>query len=228
MRAAPVCPRCFGPLHAPNAWSSAWRCGVHGDVPPLHTHRPSDAAFDAVRRDARVPVWMPWPLPAGWLVTGFAAAGDERTGGLATVVALSGPSVTWGPADMLLIAEEPGIGLGAAYAGLAGPDPGDGLGTGPPHAKVDVRGHPAALWCVDGVPADRAAYVGEALGNWLWAIAWPAEVGCLIALAEFGLRDLSDPDQVIDLPYGAFSPRLEVGPDAGPGAGSDAGIDTER
>ena len=75
MRAAPVCPRCFGPLHAPSAWSSAWRCGVHGDVPPLHTHRPSDAAFDAVRRMARVPVWVPWPLPAGWpRVLGFAGA----------------------------------------------------------------------------------------------------------------------------------------------------------
>jgi hypothetical protein len=111
---------------------------------------------------------------------------------------------------MLLIAEEPGVGLGAAYAGLPGPDPGGGVGDGPPHAKADIRGHPTPLWCVEGVPPDRAVYVGEALGNWLWAIAWPAEVGCLIALTEFDLRDLSDPDQIFDLPYGAFSPRLQI------------------
>lgn len=184
---------------------------MHGDVLPLQPpHHPSLAALDAVRRAARVPVWLPWPLPAGWLVTGFAEVGDERTGKRASVVAISGPSVTHGPADMLLIAEEPGVGLGAAYAGLDGPDPGTDIGDGPPHAKLDVRGRPTALWCVRGVPGDRAVYVGEALGQWLWTIAWPAEVGCFIALAHLSLRDLRDLDQALDLPFGAFSPRLDV------------------
>ncbi|GGS65148.1 hypothetical protein GCM10010156_25100 [Planobispora rosea] len=163
--------------------------------------------MEAISQNARVPVWLPWPLPTGWLVTGFAEVGDERSGGRATVVALSGPSVTHGPADLLIIAEEPGIGLGAAFAGLEGPDPGDGFGDGPPHAKIDVKGHPAALWCVDS-GSDRAAYAGEALGDWLWTIAWPAEAGCLIALAELSLRDLRDDGQAYELPFGAFSPRL--------------------
>ncbi len=153
-----------------------------------------------------VPVWLPWPLPPGWLVTGFAEVGDERTGARATVVALGGPSLSGGPADLLVIAEEPGVGLGAAYAGLDGPDPGEGFDSGPPNAKIQVLGHPTALWCVGGAD-DRAVYAGEALGNWLWTIAWPAEAGCLTAMAELSLHDLRDLD--LQLPFGAFSPRLE-------------------
>ncbi|GLW97750.1 DUF6758 family protein [Microtetraspora sp. NBRC 16547] len=213
MRAAPSCPRCFGPLHEPNVWNSSWRCDAHGDVLPFQPpHHPSQAALDALRQSSAVPVWVPWPLPAGWLVTGFAEVGDERTGGRASVVALSGPSVTHGPADLLLIAEEPGVGLGAAYAGLDGPDPGTEFDAGPPNAKIEIRGHPGALWCLKGVPPDRAVYVGEALGNWLWLIAWPAEVGCFISLAQLSLRDLRDNDQELDLPFGAFSPRLDDEP----------------
>jgi hypothetical protein len=166
------------------------------------------AALDALRQNARVPVWLPWPLPIGWLVTGFAEAGDERTGIRASVVAVSGPSITYGPADMLVIAEEPGVGLGANYAGLDGPDPGTDFGATPPHAKIDVRGHPTALWCVPEAPGDRAVYVGEALGHWLWTIARPAEVGCFIALAHLSLRDMRDDDQMLDLPFGAISPLL--------------------
>lgn len=172
--------------------------------PPRH---PSSAAAEAVGKSARVPAWVPWPLPAGWLVTGFAEVGDDRSGIRATVVALSGPSLTQGPADLLIIAEEPGIGLGAAFAGLSGTDPGVGFGEGPPHAKIEVRGHPAALWCAGAAP-DRAVYVGEALGNWLWVVIWPPEAGYLITLSEFSLRDLRDHDQTLDLPFGAFSPRL--------------------
>nr|WP_113704001.1 DUF6758 family protein [Nonomuraea lactucae] len=206
MKAPPTCPRCFGPLHGPNAWSSAWRCDAHGDVLPFQAARPpAPASAEAIRKSSVVPVWVPWPLPAGWLVTGFAEAGDERTGGRASVVALCGPSISRGPADVLIVAEEPGVGLGAALAGLGGPDPGEGFDAGPPNAKIEVLGHPTPLWCV-GAADDRAVYAGEALGNWLWTIAWPAEAGCLIALSELALMDLRDHE--LDLPFGAFSPRL--------------------
>ncbi|SFK15120.1 hypothetical protein SAMN05216275_11898 [Streptosporangium canum] len=123
------------------------------------------------------------------------------------MIALSGPSLIPGPADLLIIAEEPGVGLGAGFAGLEGTDPGTGFDEGPPHAKVEIKGHPAALWCVAAAP-DRAVYAGEALGNWLWTVVWPAEAGYLITLAELSLRDLRDQDQALDLPFGAFSPRL--------------------
>ncbi|MEV7011882.1 DUF6758 family protein [Streptosporangium sp. NPDC051022] len=208
MRAEPICPRCFGPLRPPSAWSSAWRCGPHGDVLPLQPPRhPSGAAVEALGVSAQVPVWLPWPLPQGWLVTGLAEAGDERSGVRATVVALSGPSLTHGPADMLIIAEETGVGLGAGFAGLPGTDPGEGFGEGPPHAKVEIMGHPTPLWWVDAAP-DRAVYAGEALGNWLWVVIWPPEAGYLMTLGELSMRDLRDRDQALDLPFGAFSPRL--------------------
>ena len=123
-----VCPRCQKPAHAPTAWSSAWRCDLHGEIQPLAPVRlPSTDGLHALVRQAQVPVWLPWPLPPGWLVSGFTGAGDERTGTRASAVSLSGPNPLGGPADMLIIAEEPGVGLGAGLAGLPGPDPGDGF-----------------------------------------------------------------------------------------------------
>ena len=85
---------------------------------------------------AGVPVWLPWPLPLGWLVAGFAGVGDERTGVRACAVALAGPNPLGGPADMVVVAEEPGIGLGAALAGLDSVDPGAGFGSAPPIATA--------------------------------------------------------------------------------------------
>jgi hypothetical protein len=207
MRSAPACPRCVGPLHPPNAWTSEWTCEAHSAVLPLQpARRPSRAGLDALLRVARVPVWLPWPLPTGWLATGFADAGDERTGARACVTALTGPALLAGPADMLLIAEEPGVGLGANLAGLTGPDPGVGFDASPPHAKVRVLGHPVPMWSVAGAP-DRAVYAGEALGNWLWAVLWPAEAGVFM-LEALSLVDLRDTGMHLDVPFGAFCPHL--------------------
>ncbi|TDE33359.1 DUF6758 family protein [Actinomadura sp. 6K520] len=213
MRAEPICPRCAGPLHAPNLWSSDWSCSVHGVVLPRQpAKRPGPDGLAAVLRDAHVPVWTPWPLPLGWLVTGFATVGDDRSGARATAVAVSGPGLLAGPADMVLIAEEPGIGLGAHYAGLDGSDPGE-VFDGPPHVKLDVSGpaatcgHTVPMWTVNG-EADRAVFVGEAMGHWLWAVLWPADAGVLL-LERQTLLDLREPGMELDLPYGAYSPRLD-------------------
>jgi hypothetical protein len=215
MRAEPTCPRCGGRLHAPSIWSSDWSCDLHGAVLPRQPpKRPGAEALAAVLRETRVPVWVPWPLPLGWLVTGFCTVGDERSGARACTVALTGPGLRSGPADMLLIAEEPGIGLGAYYAGLNGPDPGDGFDRSPPHVKVNVQGptatcgHSVPLWEVPSDP-DRAVYAGEAMGNWLWAVLWPADAGMLL-LERPHLIDLREPGMDPDLPYGAFTPRLEL------------------
>ncbi|MCO6009513.1 hypothetical protein NE236_31535 [Actinoallomurus purpureus] len=204
MRAAPICPRCRGPVTPPNLWSSAWTCVAHGEVSPLRPpRRPCRDGLGAVRAETRVPIWVPWPPPKGWLVTGFADAGDERTGSRAVAVALSGPSPVGGPADLILVAEEPGIGLGASYAGLSGPDPGHDFGTSTPDAKVDIDGHPLPLWAVS--TAETAAFAGEALGHWLWAILWPPSAGPLM-LEDLRLRDLREAD--LDVPFGAACPRL--------------------
>jgi hypothetical protein len=63
------------------------------------------------------------------------------------------------------------------------------------------------MWAVEAA-ADRAAYVGEAMGSWLWVVLWPADTGALM-LDGPELRDLREPGMEIDLPYGAFCPRLE-------------------
>jgi hypothetical protein len=201
-----TCPRCGALVHEPSAWSSAWQCGVHGEVSPLRpAYRPSRDGLAGMLRTAEVPVLVPWPLPIGWLVTGFAGAGDERTGTRASVVALSGPDPAGGPGDLLVIAEEPCIGLGAGLAGLDGPDPGAGFAASPPDAMAHFEGHEVPLWNV--VAPERAAFVGELKGNWLWMVLWPQTAGLILA-EHIHLRDLRDPLQELDLPFGAPSPRL--------------------
>ena len=166
---------------------------------------PSPEGLEGALQDAQVPVWLPWPLPLGWLVTGFAVAGDERTGTRGCSVALSGPNPVGGPAEMMLISEEPGVGLGARFAGLDGRDPGTQFTTGPPAADVEFANHEFPLW---NVPTpDRAAFAGEVSGTWLWVVLWPETAGMLM-VEPMKLRDLRDPGQELDLPFGARSPQL--------------------
>lgn len=206
MRSVPACPRCSGQLRGPSAWASGWHCGEHGEVYPLWPAlSPSPAGLAGLLRAAMVPVWLPWPLPDGWLVTGFAAAGDESTGTMACAVAVSGPGPVGGPAEMLLVSEGPRVGLGARFAGLAGADPGDGFGAGPPAAAVRYARHELPLWHVDA--PGRAAFAGEVMGTWLWLVLWPAVAGVLLA-ETLQVRDLRDPGQELDLPFGALSPQL--------------------
>lgn len=192
--------------HPPTAWSSAWRCDRHGEIHPLAPARlPTIDGLHALAKGARVPVWLPWPLPAGWLVSGFTGAGDERTGVTASALALTGPNPLGGPAEMLVVAEEPGVGLGAGLAGLPGPDPGAGFAARKPHAVVQVGHRVAPLWLVE---ADgMAVFVGEVAASWVWLVLWPDTAGALL-VEPLPLRDLRDPGQDLDVPFGALSPRL--------------------
>jgi len=106
---------------------------------------------------------------------------------------------------MLLVSEEPGVGLGARFAGLHGPDPGAQFATGPPAAVVEYAHHEFPLWNVE--TQDRAAFAGEVSGNWLWVVLWPDTAG-LLMIEPLELRDVRDPGQRLDLPYGARSPLL--------------------
>jgi hypothetical protein len=206
MNRVATCPRCGTVLRAPDIWSSAWQCERHGAVYPLRSGLSvSRGGLEGLLRGAAVPVWLPWPLPAGWLVTGFAGAGDERTGMRGCVVALSGPNPVGGPGELLLVSEEPGVGLGARFAGLQGPDPGADFAAGLPAALVKFGNHEFPLWQVQ-VP-DRAAFAGEVMGTWLWLVLWPETAGLLL-VESLPLRDLRDPGQDLDLPFGARSPRL--------------------
>jgi hypothetical protein len=206
MRKAPTCPRCGGPVREPSVWSSAWHCEAHGEVHPLRIVASASAAgLEGLLRGAAVPVWLPWPLPTGWLVTGFAGAGDERSGARGCAVAVSGPNPVGGPGEMLLVSEELGVGLGARCAGLDGPDPGVGFTVGAPDGLVRFGHHEFPVWHVDA--PERAAFAGEVMGTWLWLILWPDTAGMLM-VDPLELRDLRDPGQDLDLPFGARSPRL--------------------
>ena len=202
----PACPRCGRAVRPPGLFSSDWQCDEHGPVHPLHVlPTATPEAVEHVRAAAKVPYWVPSPMLPGWTVTGTGWAGDERSGARATVLACAGPAPLGGVADLVLVAEEPGVGLGAGYAGLpvtaAMPDL-----SGPPAAKVHAGGHPTALWTVATAPADRAVLAGEALGVWLWAVLWPAEAGYVL-LEHVVLHDMRDRVPA-DLVVGAPSPYL--------------------
>lgn len=68
-------------------------------------------------------------------------------------MACSGPGPLGGIGELLLVAEELGVGLGARYAGIDGPDPGPYINvSSPPHAKVVAAGRPTPLWHVTDTP----------------------------------------------------------------------------
>jgi hypothetical protein len=167
---------------------------------------PSAEHLRWVAAQSRVPIWVPWPLPAGWLVTGLAWAGDERSGLRAAAVACTGPSPLGGTGDMVLVAEEPGIGLGERYAEIPGPDPGEQLASSPADAKIETSGHETPLWSV-GSGGGRSSYAGAAGGVWLWLILWP-ETTDLLMVSPLTLVDVRDAGHSLDLPVGALSPRL--------------------
>ena len=189
--------------------SSEWECGVHGAVAPLTAHlRPTAEAVRQLAARPGVPLWAPLPLLPYWTLASVLCAGDDRTGARATAVALAGPSPLGGPADLVLVAEDPGVGLGARIAGTDGVDPGT-VPEGAPDAKVLAAGHPTPLWRC-GSAEDRVAFVGEAAGIWLWAVLWPPAAE-LVLLEHVELHDLrSESHASLDLPIGAPSPRLQL------------------
>lgn len=211
------CPRCLGPARPPSIRSSRWTCDLHGQVAPLHPPRiPDDGQLRSAASRSQVPVWLPWPLPVDWVATGVQLAGDEHHGTVAAVLALSGPNRFRHKADdplaadLLVVAEQPGVGLAARLAGSADVDAGATLAAAMdesgPHAVAHAAGHAVPLWCIGG-PTDRAVYVGEAASVWLWLVVLPAQAGAL-ALDGLRLVDLRDPGHRLDVPAGALTPHL--------------------
>lgn len=221
MRVAPSCPRCGRALNVPRQ-SGDWRCEIHGAVLPLQLLPTADrAAVDLVRRTADVPLWVTVPLPARWTLAGLGWAGGTGTGVRATALAMRGPAPLGGEAEVVVVAEEPGVGLGSAYAGSP-----DGAAasldlSGPAAAKVHVGRRPTALWAVPA-PPDRCVVAGEAMGMWLWVVLWPAAAGYLLA-AEMALHDLREsvpPDVLLGVVAAAPSLRLlKLGADPEPRVG---------
>ena len=217
MSVTPTCVHCLGLLREPGLWSSSWQCSLHGDSLPFYdAPTPGPHVLDQLCSTARVPVWLPDPLPPGWCVSGIGWVGDERAGSCATVIACCGPAPLGGPAEVAFIAEEPGVGLAARLARL----PGGGLrvGEGPGGAKVTAAQHPTPLWELPGGNAERVGYAGEARGVWLAGVFWPAAASLLLIehVILVDLRDLpTGPHGYPGLVFGAPSRRLSKGDAAG-------------
>jgi hypothetical protein len=169
---------------------------------------PTPALATQTAWESRLPLWLPWPLPHAWVVSGIGYAGVGPHDARASLVACSGPSPVGGPADLLLIAEELGVGLGARFSGLDTSDAGEEVGAGQADVKPHVGGHPTPLWCVRRAPAGRAVYAGEADGRWLWLILYPETAGALM-IEPLAIEDLRDLGHEVDvMPFGDLCPLL--------------------
>jgi uncharacterized protein DUF6758 len=202
------CPRCSTPVASTG---TEWSCPDHGVIAPLW--RPGDASYDAflehLGATARVPTYLPWPLSPGWRVTDFAAVGDQVRG-RAAMTCVSGTSALDGPVDVLVITEEPGVGLGARIAGTMHDDPGPEIGDGPATVRVRIDSQTVPLWPVSTSTAsaewDRSVVAGEADGRWLWLVLRPASA-VLLLRDDWILRDVSGlGPPLVELPFGGPAP----------------------
>lgn len=204
----PTCPRCAGELRPPGLWHSAWECAEHGSVAPFHVmQRAGLEELQHVSARCGVPVWLPSGLGPAWSYCGIGYAGDDREPARASAVVARGPGPIGGEAELVVVAEEPGVGLGARLAGYPDIDPGEWIAAGPPDGRVAAARHPAPLWPIHGA-SDRAAFVGEAAGCWLWLVVWPVTAGVVI-YDGIELHDHRDPDALVgELAFGPLSTRL--------------------
>lgn len=217
-RLAPHCPRCLTALE-----DAAPVCPTHGAVPVWwRSALPSyDGLTAHLRTVAPLPTYLPWPLGSLWSITGFGAVRAADGTVLASVAACAGPTPTDGPVEVVVLTEEPGTGLGAAYSRRAEPAPEDLAGR-QPTAKVAVEPSAAAgsvrLWLLDddgrdaahhaGAPGewDASTLVGEADGRWLWVVLRPA-AAVLMLQSGWALRDLSTAGaHLLDVPFGGQTP----------------------
>lgn len=211
----PGCPRCSSVV---TEWAGAWACDDHGPTPPLW--RPSEVTYEAfsehLRRTPTFPTYLPWPLGPGWQVGDFALVGtpggapDAHGTSSATMTCATGISALDGPVEVMVVAEEPGVGLGARCAGTAGADPGEDLGRGTPAVRVRIGHQAVPLWTVSTSAADdrfdRSVVAGEAYGRWLWIVLRPASA-ILLLRDDWILKDVSGlGPPLVELPFGGTRP----------------------
>jgi hypothetical protein len=204
------CPRCRQPVDA----TAEDGCSGHGAGPVLW--RADVATYGAfvehlaVARD--FPTYLPWPMAPGWAVSDFAVVTEPAGVPLATLTCVSGTSELDGPVDALLVAEEPGVGLGARCAGLPGGDPGHEMGDQQPVVRVRIGSLTTALWTVSTSRDDRAheldrtVLAGEALGRWLWVVLRPASA-VLLMRDDWILRDVvGGGPLMVEMPFTGSGP----------------------
>lgn len=174
------CSRCAEPLDAEGG------CPVHGPVAPLW--RGGEASYDdfaeVLSRSGEVPVLVPWPMSAGWSVCDFGVVTTEAGHALATVTSVAGLSSLDGEVGLTLVVEEPSVGLGGRCSGTGAEDPSGWVAGGPPTVRVRVDRRSVALWPAASSDSDelleRAVFVGEYAGRWLWLVVTPASAALLL------------------------------------------------
>ncbi|HET7736811.1 MAG TPA: DUF6758 family protein [Nocardioidaceae bacterium] len=205
MSLAAGCPRCAAPVSEEDDVS--WSCRDHGGITPLWRaqHVGYDEFHDHLLSADPIPTWLPWPLPPGWAVNDFGCVALPGREARASFVSCTGTTDLDGVVEVTVVAEEPGVGLGARCAGVDRTDPGADIGDGPAHVKVALDGHPAALWAVSTSDSDaafdRSVFAGEAQGRWLWLVLRPASAALLLK-DDWSLTDLGSlGPQLVDLPF---------------------------
>lgn len=185
-------------------------CPSHGVVVPLW--RPSTANYDSfadmVRLADPLALYVPWPMSPGWQISDFGVVvdrEDEQSAPLASFTTTTGQSDLDGQVEVTLVAEDPGVGLGARCAHTASVDPGDQVGRGPALVHVRAGGHQVPLWPVDtnhNAPLSAGVFAGEADGRWLWVIMRPASAALLLR-DEWLLADVTGfGPEAIEMPFG--------------------------
>jgi hypothetical protein len=202
------CPRCTSPL---SEQDGTYRCATHGVVSPWW--RPEVADYhhfaEVLGRLDDVPTYLPWPMSPGWSIADFGCVGGpgEPT---ATITTTVGTSDLDGQVAVTIIAEDPGVGLGARCAGSVYDDPGAQIGVGPPAVKVRAGGRSVPLWAVDvedqGELLSRSVFAGEADGRWLWLVLQPASAALLLS-DEWLLADVTGfGPEALEMPFGGPRP----------------------
>jgi hypothetical protein len=209
-RLTPGCPRCREPLDG----GAGPDCAHHGAGPVLWRAR--EASYDAfvehlaTARD--FPTYLPWPMAPGWAVSDFAVVTEPSGAPVATLTCVTGASELDGPVDVLLVAEEPGVGLGARCAGVRGSDPGRELDEEQPVVRVRIGSLATSLWTVstsdvaETSELDRTVLAGEAAGRWLWVVLRPASA-VLLMRDDWILRDVSGGGPLmVEMPFAGPGP----------------------
>lgn len=204
MRLAAGCPRCASPVVESD---HGWSCRDHGSITPLW--RASVPDYDAfaehLRQSEPLPSLLPWPLQPGWAVSDFGCVSHPGGDARATFTSVTGTTDLDGVVEVAVVAEEPGVGLGARCAGVERTDPGADIGDGPPHVRVVLDGHPVSLWGLStsdwDAAWDRSVFAGEAQGRWLWLVLRPASAALLLK-DDWTLADVAGlGPQLVDLPF---------------------------
>ncbi len=184
-----------------------WSCRDHGPITPLW--RAQDASYDAFSEHLVLsrpfPTVLPWPLGPGWSVSDFGSVARPGTDARATFTSCTGTTDLDGVVEVDVVAEEPGVGLGARCAGVSRTDPGADIGDGPAHVKLHLDGRPVALWALStsdcDATFDRSVFAGEAQGRWLWLVLRPASAALLLH-DDWTLSDVAGlGPQLVDLPF---------------------------